>query len=456
MRQLAPAMNLRIGAAHLNHGLRGQAADADEAFAAALAARWELPCYVQQANVAAFRRAHGLGLEEAARIRRYDFLSATALSNGYAKIALGHHADDNAELVLMNFLRGSGLAGLGGMPVKRPLAEPADSGAHGPLIIRPLMGLTKDQILRFLESNGLSWQTDQSNHDLRHLRNRTRHELLPLLKRHYNPNIVEALNRTALMARREAAWIDEILSPLLEEILVRQDGRKISLCVPRLLEQPWPVAVRVAREAVRLAKGDLRAVTFTHIAAVLDLCRSERHNGSLDLPDRIRIERCQETLHVYRSDRPLRASPRWVSGGNGEAFPLYQLEAPGTVALDAFSLVMTARPLSGAAARAAARDAGQLCAFFDMERIIFPLVVRTARPGDRFRPLGAGGTQKLKKFFIDHKVPLEKRRRCPVLESRGQILWVVGYRIDERFKITNSTQMALKVELSLAESLEDD
>jgi tRNA(Ile)-lysidine synthase len=451
MTRLAPALGLRIGAAHLNHGLRGREADADAAFSAALSDRWQLPFYGQQADVSAFRKAHGLGLEEAARILRYDFLSATALSEGYAKIALGHHADDNAELMLMNFIRGSGLTGLGGIPVKRPLETPAVSGA-GPVIIRPLMGLTKNQILRFLESNNFSWQTDQSNHDTRHLRNRIRHELLPLLKRHYNPNIVEVLNRTALLAQREAAWINEILSPLFEQLLVREDEGRVSLRVSRLLEQPWPVAVRMVREALRLAKGDLRAVTFTHVVSVLDLCRSERGHGRLDLPDRVRVERVRDTLRLFRSGQPLRELFR-SAPGNGTAS--YRLEAPGTATLGAFSLIMTARPLPGPAARAAAGEAGQLSAFFDMERITFPLVVRTVRPGDKFRPLGAGGTQKLKKFFIDHKVPLEKRHRCPLLESGGRIVWVMGHRIDERFKITDSTREALKVELTLAESLED-
>jgi tRNA(Ile)-lysidine synthase len=454
MSRLAPAMGLRIGAAHLNHGLRGREADADAAFSAALADRWRLPFYVQQADVSAFRKAHGLGLEEAARILRYDFLSATALSEGFTKIALGHHADDNAELVLMNFIRGSGRTGLGGIPVKRPLEAPVVSGA-APVIIRPLMGLTKDQIFRFLESNHLSWQTDQSNRDTRHLRNRTRHELVPLLKRHYNPNIVEVLNRTALLAQREEAWINEILSPLFGQLLVREDEAQVSLCVSRLLEQPWPVAVRMVREALRLAKGDLRAVTFSHVTSVLDLCRSDRGHGQLDLPDRVRVERVRDTLRIFRSRQPLRDLPRPAPGSDGNSAAFFRLEAPGTAALGAFSLVMTARPLPGPAARAATREAGQLTAFFDMERITFPLVVRTVRPGDKFRPLGAGGTQKIKKFFIDHKVPLEKRLRCPLLESGGRIIWVMGHRIDERFKITDSTREALKVELTLAEFLED-
>ncbi len=455
LNRLAPAMSLRVAAAHLNHALRGPAADSDAAFAAAFADRLGLPCYMKKVNVSAFQKAHGLGMEEAARILRYDFLSATATANGYTQIALGHHADDNAELVLMNFLRGSGLAGLGGIPVKRPLAFPGAS-TKAPMIVRPLMGLTREQILHLLKSNDLSWRTDQSNHDTMHLRNRVRHDLLPLLKRRFNPNIVETLNRTALLARQDEGWIQDCLSPLMKALLVQEGTPGVSLSIGRLREHPPSVAARVVREAFRKVKGDLRTITFSHVASVLALCRTGRCCGRLDLPERIRVERRNDTLRIYRSERPLRETPWSVPAGTAAPAPAYRLEAPGSATLEAFSLVMNVRRLTGAEARTGPLEAGQLSAFFDMDKITFPLVVRTFQPGDRFQPLGAGGTQKLKKFFIDHKVPPEARRQCPLLESAGRILWVVGHRIDERFKLTDSTQRALKVELTLAESLEKD
>jgi tRNA(Ile)-lysidine synthase len=450
---LAQKGGFQIAAAHLNHGLRGQDADADAAFAAAFAARLKIPITVRTTDVGEFQKTHKLGREEAARSVRYDFLYTVLESKGYSKIALGHHADDNAELVLMNFLRGSGLTGLSGIPAVRPISR-AQSSLDTSMIVRPLIRLTKEEIYTFLAASGLTWQTDHTNSDTRHLRNRIRHDLIPQLKKNYNPNIVESLNRLAEVAGSEEMWIAGMLSPVLESLVTKEDGQGIVLSVSRLREQPQPAARRILRMALMRVKKDLRRITFQHVESVLGLCHGKKHRWRLDLPDRVRVELNFDQLIISRSEKALRNLPSRLCP---QLAPdsRYQLEQPGTYLLNDFGMTLTAWVLPQGAFPDFPNHGG-LVGFFDMDTLSFPLTVRYVQPGDRFNPIGTSGTQKLKKFFIDHKIPLSRRAKCPVLLSADSIIWVMGLRIDERFKVTNSTKKILKIELRLAEPIEGD
>ncbi|MFH0725978.1 MAG: tRNA lysidine(34) synthetase TilS [Pseudomonadota bacterium] len=451
---LAQKGGFRIAAAHLNHGLRGKDADADAAFAAGLAARLNIPITVQTADVRGLQKTHKLCREEAARNVRYDFLHHVSQSKGYSKIALGHHADDNAELVLMNFLRGSGLAGLSGIPALRPLKpiRHPQSPPDSPMIVRPLIRLTQKEIYAFLEANDLTWQTDHSNSDTRYLRNRIRQELIPTLKKDYNLNIVETLNRLAEVAGNENRWITDILAPILDSLILKEDGQGIVLSVPRLRKQPRPAARRILRMVLMRVKEELRRITFQHVESILDLCHNDRCGGRLDLPDRVRVELNSDQLIISRGKTALRNVPSRIHRQPAPDIR-YQLDQPGAYFLGDLGMTVTAEILPQGTFPDF-RNSGQPVGFFDMDTLCFPLTARCPQPGDKFNPLGTGGTQKLKKFFIDHKIPLSRRAKCPVLLSAGRIIWVMGLRIDERFKVTPSTKKILKIELRLAEPVE--
>ncbi|MDX9787123.1 MAG: tRNA lysidine(34) synthetase TilS [Desulfobacterales bacterium] len=451
--RLAAKFGLRIGAAHLNHDLRGRESAADADFSAAFASRLKIPCHIETINVSTYQKEHKLSLEEAGRKVRYDFLSKTAAAHDYTKIALGHHADDNAELVLMNFIRGSGAAGLSGIPVKRP-AESAYALVSALTIIRPLIRLTKAEIFSFLSAHHLPWRTDHTNRDTAHLRNRIRHDLLPALKKHYNPNIVETLNRSAAIAESETGWMTETLRPVFEKIIVQAAPQRVCLSITQLARQPLPVARHVLRQAMLQVKGNLRKISFQHVASVMKLCLSHREQGVLDLPDQLRIEKSATQLTLYRSSTPLRKTP-FQPRGQSVQNSSYQLEKPGTALLPDFGLSISAE-IMAEGFKPDFSNTGHRMAFFDMNAIHFPLLIRQVRSGDAFRPLGAAGTQKLKKFFIDHKVPVWERTQCPILESADRIIWVTGHRIDDRVKVTNLTQRILKIELTLAESVNND
>ncbi|MBL7180738.1 MAG: tRNA lysidine(34) synthetase TilS [Pseudomonadota bacterium] len=434
---LASGLSLKLGVAHLNHGLRLQASDDDAIFVASLADRFDLPFYVHKVDVRKYQHDNRLSLEEAGRRVRYAFLTDLAAKGRFDKIALGHHADDNAELVLMNLFRGSGPLGISGIPPVR-----------GVKIVRPLIKLRRSDILEYLKLNGLTYVSDRTNLDLKHLRNRVRHQLIPLLKTSYNPKIIETLNRLASILSAEEEWMEDVLRPILDAAILNAGPKTVTLSVSKLDGVHIAALRRIIRNAVERIKGDLRRITFAHVDAVIRLLESPQPFGNLDLPDRVRVRRMQGVLLISKEQKALRDLD--IKPDQDETFTFeYSINKPGTLFIKELNAQIKfsetrVEHLSDFS------HAGHLTGFFDMNRLGFPLIVRNVRPGDRFKPLGMTGTQKLKDFFINQKVPRTERAKCPVLLSRGKIIWVVGHRIDESVKVMPATGKVLKGELRLA------
>ncbi len=447
LRTLAPGRGWRLGVAHLNHGLRPGAAESDEAFVRREASAMDLPYYTEKADVTAYRKSHGLSVEEAAREVRYRFLGRVATARGYSVIALGHHADDNGELVLMNLLRGSGPLGLTGMPPSRRFEM--DDGPEGRIrLIRPLIGIRREDIEEYLDENSIPSVTDKSNTDLRYRRNRIRRELLPLLRRQYNPNVVDTLNRLAAILRSEEEWAESLSTPVFEAAILSETAGRIVLSVPEVRSAHPALQRRIIRQAIRKVKGNLRRISFRHIDAVMVLAGQPASPARLDLPDRIRVEAADNRFMFQKAPRPLRELRTQIHRDKPEYFE-YVLPAPGSTSIPELTMEVRAEILP-TDMPADFRSTGHRIAFFDMGTVSFPLTIRSIKPGDRFTPLGMAGTQKVKKFFIDHKIPASQRSRCPVLISRGKIVWLMGYRMDDSAKITPTTRKVLRVEFRLA------
>ena len=434
---LTPKFDLRLGVAHLNHSLRLQESDNDARFVASLADKFDLPFYIQKVDVRKFQIDNKLSPEEAARRLRYNFYWETASKNGFNKIALGHHCDDNAELILMNLFRGSGPLGIAGIPPKRDEQ-----------IVRPLIRLKRSDIIEFLESKELKYVSDRSNLDPKYLRNRIRHHLIPLLQTSYNPKIIETLNRLASIISLEEKWLDDIIQPVFNTAVLTEQENNLGLSVPKL-DGIHPAALRrVMRKAIQKIKGNLRRITYVHIDSATRLLEKEPGNWSLDLPDRVRIRRRESVLFISKETKALR-DLKLKSGPDEPLAFEYHITQPETIFVKEINAKIKFSEIR-AAALPDFRRAGHQTGFFDMNRLSFPLVIRSFRPGDRFTPLGMRGTQKVKKFFINQKVPKDQRSKCPILLSQGKIIWVAGYRIDESVKVMPSTDKVLRVELLLA------
>jgi tRNA(Ile)-lysidine synthase len=434
---LAEEYSLRLGIAHLNHSLRKEAADRDADFVADFAGRLNLTCFIEKKDVGAFQRISRLSPEEAARKVRYDFYDRIAARHGFNKIALGHHGNDNAELVLMNLLRGSGPLGLSGI-------SPVRAGK----IVRPLIHLKRAEIIAYTIEKKLPYVIDASNADLAFRRNRIRHQLIPALENNYNPRIIDTLDRLAAILRDEEQWIEDSLRPAFNRCVAVQGPATVILDLAGFRKLAGAARRRILRKAIFTVKKNLRRISLLHVDAVLDLIENGPVNGRLNLPERIRVQRDGASLSIARISRDQFTRVDEAAGTPAEAYQ-YTINGPGLISIKEAEASIKLSEIGGGDLPDF-KKAGRHLAFFDLDRLQFPLLVRSIRPGDRFSPLGVNGTQTVKKYFNDHKIPVGQRRPCPLLLSGSKIIWLVGHRIDNSVKVGARTRRILKAELLLA------
>ncbi len=431
---LAPELGLQLTAAHLNHGLRPEA-DRDAAFVRRLAAELDIACHVASRDVHALGRREGLCLEEAGRRARYTFFENLARQRGCRRIALGHHMDDNAEQVLLGLLRGSGPAGLSAM-------APVRSGRF----VRPLIDVTRADIHRFLAALGCGYITDRSNLDTRFARNRVRHVLLPLLKSAFNPRVVPALNRTLQIMAEEDDWARRRAERLFGQVAVSVDEAEVVLAAAPLRGLHTAARRRVVRLALERLRGNLRRIDFDHVQQVLALLEPGGTGDRLHLPGGVIVRRRGEAIALrmlpVAGGRPREDAPEVL------AFH-HRLDDFGRVRIPEAGVELRFTPLAIEKVPAG-YGTGQRVAFFDIDSVKFPLVVRNFRPGDRFVPLGMRGSKKVARFFSDCKIPASRRRRIPLVISGGRIIWIAGRRIDQRARLTERSRAAVRGELVLA------
>lgn len=438
---LAPAYRWRIGAAHLNHGLRGAASETDAGFVEALANCLDVSYYYKkEKGLHALGLQKGVNLEEAGRNARYDFFRKIAQKAGFDKIAVGHHQQDAAEQVVLNLLRGSGPSGLGGISPMRGK------------VIRPLIEMPRAEIEQFLQDQKISYCIDQSNKDNSFTRNRVRNHLIPELQA-FNPRIVGTLSRISKVMRDEDDWIENLVTPVYEQAVIRRDPKncEVELSLEQFRSLHQAACRRIVRRAVCEVKGDTRRIEHNHIDAVVSMATKQATGaGQIHLPGRVRVTRTRDQIGFRKEKKSLRYYAR--SGRNLKTIPFqYRLEgiktSPESLRIDEirarflfyqFKIHDIERVF----------DRDRQTGLVDMDRIEFPLVIRNPEPGDRFMPLGMQGTMKVKDFFINNKVEPSQRSRIPVVESGGRIIWVAGMRIDERAKITEQTENVLKMYIS--------
>ena len=422
------------GAAHLNHLLRGADADADEAFCAALAARFDVPFLAGRVDVAALARAGKRSLEDAARTARYAFLERAADTLDADAIAVAHTKDDQAETFLLRLLRGAGARGLAAI---HPRAG---------RVIRPLIDLERAALREYLAAGGQAFREDATNADVSIPRNRVRHELIPLLESRFSPAVVDVLAREAALARDDEDFLQGEAIKLADRIVLtgRTPGpADIHLDIAGLLRAPRALASRVVLGALQRQAGS-RPIHFDHVERVFALAAAGG-GGAISLPGQDAVRSGAVIVLRRRRSVPLRGRLAHRSGeaAKGNTFA-FSLSIPGEVALDPQKLTVSAERLPGTdAAQArpmkwAARgtEVGVAAAALRL-----PLAVRSRRPGDRFRPLGAPGARKLQDFFVDRKVPRGERDTVPlVVDASDRIVWVVGQTVAEDFRVTDPSR----------------
>ena len=414
--RLAAEYTLDLTIAHLDHGLRGEAAREDARFVAHLARKEKLALIEKKLDVAQFSKEKRIGIEEGARLLRRDFLHAAADEVGAAKIALGHTQNDRGETMLFNLIRGAGPTGLVGI---RPVNLS---------VIRPLIEVSREEILSYARSCDLPWREDRTNQDLSFSRNRIRHRILPLL-REMNPRVLAALQRTADLLATEELALDDLLAPLWVKVLIVQAEDRIVIQRGRLSQLSKGVQALLLRRGIARLRGDLQGIGKVHIDALLGLVASHRAHGKLDLPGFVaRFQGDELTLEEGETDNPLSFEVP-IALGRTEISSL------------GISLDLSIEDRIGSGESQIAEDREVEVA--DADRVQFPLHVRGRRPGDRFAPLGLGGEKKLKNFYIDERVPFYDRDRVPLLCDRQKIIWVVGLRLSDAVRVTSETKKVL-------------
>ena len=441
-------------AVHINHMLRGDEALRDEAFARHFCDSLGVKLICVREDVPAYAADRKISIEAAAREVRYRALERirrkTEAETGRAwRIAVAHNKDDLAETVLMNILRGAGVDGLRGMDGGGVLSddiamernadgENADSeGAYTGLtkyVVRPLLGVERREIMEYLEQNHLGYMTDSSNADVSFTRNRIRAELMPALRKDFNPEITDALCRLSENAGQDSGYLKSEAVRAYRECLIDGVYPSVALSSGALNVLHPAIASRVIRIAAANAGGVIRRLGSVHVGLALDLARTGRTGAVLHLPGGMRIRRSYDSIILYTvSDKGINGVPCQGLYITPDGAP------PGSVIkslhIRNFEIVEQIKNISY----------NSLVQFFDADALCSDkLDLRHRRAGDYFYPIKSPGAKKLKDFFIDAKIPREIRNTVCLLASGPEVVWVIGYRVSERYKVTDQTLNVLE------------
>ncbi len=425
LHRLQPRLGLnRLTVAHFDHRLRGEESTEDARFVRLMAEGLGLDCITGSEDVQEHRRTRGGSVEMAARTCRQGFFREAAVACGADALAVGHTAGDQAEEVLLRLLRGTGPSGLAGMRPKE---------RNG--IIRPLLFVTKREILEYLHAHGLPFREDPSNFEATCRRNVLRREVMPLFEKHFHPAVVRTLSRGAELSREEEAYWAAVVEEQWGGVCEASPPSRVHLKLASLGNLHIALQRRLVRHGISLLKGNLQRIEACHIDAVLRLAFRSISGRSVRLPGRIRVTREGSLLvlsqHTGFANTSI-ASPVVVANPGNFRFGEWMLR---------FSQ----------GSREEVLDVGgnfhsPFRASLDAHRIAWPIHLRHWQTGDRFQPLGLGGTKKLQDFFVDSKVPRSLRQDILLVCDTVKICWVVGHRLDDRVKVTQNTGAVLVIE----------
>jgi len=420
LNELKDELHIHLVVAHFDHGLRPAEDDLETAFVRDLAQSLKVPFETAKGRLLA-KKARG-SREEVARNARYTFLERVREKHKAQETALGHNLNDQAETILMRLLRGSGPSGLTGIP-------PCRDGS----IVRPLIEIERQEIENYLKAKKLASVTDSSNLKTDYLRNKIRLEIMPLLEEQ-QPQLTHLLAQTAEILRDEDDYLEQTAEAWVGKHIEILPQNALSMPIPYFLKLPVALRRRVLRNVIGKVKKDLRRISWDHVEAIRRLAQVEKPQAALNIPGRLTARRTYDHLifstSVNRKPRPFH----------------YPLDGAGTYDLNEIGRRLSIEEIED---RKGLRLRGsRWTAFLDAEKLPFPLTLRTFKEGDKFIPFGMKGRKKLKDFFMDLKVPLEQRYSTPILCCDDKPVWVCGFRIDDRFKVTTETKKVIKLVFS--------
>jgi len=416
---IARELDLILIVAHYNHGLRGAESDEDEQLSRNLAKT--LGLIFVSGKMDQKKGEKGVSPEDYYRRQRYGFLNKVAADYQAQKIALGHNLQDQAETVLLNLLRGSGLEGLKGILPKR------DGN-----IIRPLIEISRQEIISYLNKAGISYCQDSSNENRMYLRNQIRTELIPYLKEKYNPKIEENLAQMAEILRTEDEFIRQHVAKALQSSFIQRRPDLILLKIDFINKLPQAIRWRLFKTILEDFSPAKNWFSFIHIKSLCNLSQKCESGKRVVLPLGIEARREYENL-ILENKKACSTQVEYE----------YPMNIPGAVYIKERDVTVCAEITNKEGIDF--NDKNKV--YLDLDKIKQPLIIRNRRDGDWFVPLGMSGRQKIKNFFIDHKIPCRKRNEIMLIVDNLSVISIENLHLNDRVKITEKTRNVLKLEI---------
>ncbi len=407
---------------HLNHNFRPGEAEKEAEYVRRVSEARRIPCIIESCDVPTMARRGNLSWEQAGRKARYEFFNRVMADMNYNRIAVAHNHNDQAETVVMRFIRGSGMEGLGGIhPVRGN-------------IIRPLIEVPRRLIEEYCRAHNLNPVIDRSNMEPVYTRNKIRLELLPYLRKEYNENIDGVVCDTAYLLRDENDFLSRIASQNFREALLSGGKNRLVMDLNKLNGFHDALLRRVLRLAVEKLKGDKTDIAFKHIQDIICLVKAGKTGACIHLPHGIRAETGYGKFFITSGEDVTQSIDR-----------IYELRVPGETFIDELGSVVEATILTQEDYCKEKGSRDRFTAYLDFDKTGEYLYLRGRKAGDRFKPLGMKGTRKIKDFFIDLKIPRRERDAVPLIQNSRDIVWVTGLRINEDYKIDGSTVNILRL-----------
>jgi tRNA(Ile)-lysidine synthase len=413
-------MNLKIAAAHINHMFRGEDADEDQKFSREICKSLDVDFFWKKIDVGNYAKENGLSSETAGREIRYDFFCEIMNRLDFSKIATAHNANDQVETILMRIMRGTGLEGLGGIPVKRE-----------DRYIRPILFMKREEVEQYCAIHELNPRIDGTNLEKLYSRNKVRLDLIPYMKKNFNEDIIETINRMSLLLQEDNKFIlGEVDSCYKESCFSEKDKIVIS---KKAFEYNSSIINRIIRKAIRDVNGDSYDVEMKHIIEVIELSKLET-GKKIDLPRNICAENVYGDIHISLKKATMGTCYNNIILNKEE---LDDNEVIFEDYIIKFKVVHNEKNIN--------LHQNNKIKYFNYDSINGNIIIRRRKNGDKIIPLGMRGNKKLKDIFIDMKIPKEERDLVPIIQFDENIAWIFPIKISELYKVTEETKNILKI-----------
>ena len=429
MRRLEKEYDIKLVIAHLDHMLRGNRSIADANFVKETSSRLNIPAIIERINVRRISNSSRMSIEEAAREVRYGFYKKAAEKSRANKIATAHTMDDQAETVLMRFIKGSGSLGLSGIPYKRKLENAC--------IIRPLLDIKRSDIEKYLKRYSIASRLDASNLKKMYLRNKLRLVLIPLLEKDFNPRVKENVNLISKNLNDEFDYLNTLTKGIYKKHVL-ETKKAITISINSLRHQHVALQRLLVRQIINKLKGNLKRINFRHWQGIESML-SGKDATIVKLPDGLNVIKKGGKLVFTKVGVLREVAPKFRK--------VIKLNIPGRVIIPELGVEAQANVVN-AAPKFKKGDKRKRVEYINGDLFLHPLKIRTRRKGDKMRPLGMKSYKKLHDIFVDEKVPRGMRDRIPLFIGGNSILWAAGLRLSEECKIDRNTKRVIKLELT--------